>query len=698
VVRSVAAPSRIRRGAVAVVASAVLAAVVVAVPGPPAGATGATWTIESELPPNFAFYPSVSCASSLVCTASAMTVASQMSVLGTSDGGAHWSTLYTAAPGTYIGRVLSLSSTAIVALEETPSAVELLHSTDGGASWSSNVVSGINSNPEFFVGVGADLWCASTASCVAVVQQSQQGLDEYATTDLGASWSHRRATVPGLFDGELACVARSECLAGISKGYGPSRLYRTTNAGATWKPLTNAFWPGGSISVACTSLHRCVASAGGSLSFGYLYASSSAGNHWTLVKKSAGWDATSLQCGADGLCAATWAVTHQLGTPSVGVSADGGVTWRRLSVAGATGIADDASCGSPTTCLVPVDQRNDVTGFASTLYATTDGGTTWPAVYGASGPLWLGDVACPSASACLAVGADTTGAFVETSADGGVTWTTVPTVIGAGSSLSSLVCLSPTDCLAIALLASGAEVVRSSDLGTTWVPLSLPDGVGSAFSLSCTSATTCFVMSQTATFVSSDAGATWATATLPSEIASEANIVAAACETATKCFAVATATFFYLPIILSSSDGGLTWSIAKTIKGADSWYADQLVCPSSTHCLSIADASNVFQFGAHNVPLEYALTGSSWAPRYEFGEEIAQLAGVQCQASGACEAAANLATGGTSLELSSTDFGLTWTPSSMPLSYVTAMSCSSSTSCVAVGLDAAGGWTIARGG
>ena len=155
------------------------------------------------------------------------------------------------------------------------------------------------------------------------------------------------------------------------------------------------------------------------------------------------------------------------------------------------------------------------------------------------------------------------------------------------------------------------------------------------------------------------------------------------------------ATYEDLPIILSSTDGGLKWAISHEIK-ADFWYGDQLLCPTASHCLSIADAYNVFQSSSHDVPLEYTYAGSTWAPRYEFGEQIEALAGVQCQGSGTCEASADLVTGGPSLDLTSTDFGLTWTPSSMPIAGVSTMACSSSTSCVAVGRDAQGGWSIAR--
>lgn len=64
--------------------------------------------------------------------------------------------------------------------------------------------------------------------------------------------------------------------------------------------------------------------------------------------------------------------------------------------------------------------------------------------------------------------------------------------------------------------------------------------------------------------------------------------------------------------------------------------------------------------------------------------------------SGTCEAAADLATEGSALDLTSTDDGLTWTLSRMPFDDVVRTACSSSSSCVAVGLDAQGGWTIAR--
>ena len=220
----------------------------------------------------------------------------------------------------------------------------------------------------------------------------------------------------------------------------------------------------GAIEVACTSQHRCVASAGGSSHPGFVYATASAGNHWSRVESGTAWGATSLQCDGAGGCTAVWA-TGRSSAPAIGISTDGGVTWQRATAAGVTGFVDDATCPTPSTCLLAATGQSVQVGQTAALYATTDAGVTWTVVLASSGPAWLDSVACPSPASCLVVGAASSGAYVATSSDGGTTWTPTSSVTGAGEGLWSLTCPTASDCLALAETATAIEIVRSANLG-----------------------------------------------------------------------------------------------------------------------------------------------------------------------------------------------------------------------------------------
>jgi len=670
---------------------AVLAAAVVGlVAAPMAAAANPAWTVVSSLAPNLDDYPSISCSTAAVCDAVGTSYFGGSSILGTHAVGGSWSTLYTAAPGTSIARVVATSPSTVVALLVSTSSTDLLSSTDGGVHWSVEAV------PDGGGVTIADVWCSGPTACVVAVQAHPRHLEVASTTSLGKSWTSHQAVVPGPFDGDLACVAISACLTGIRTAAGSNyQLYRTTDAGGAWTLATGVYWPGGPIAIACTTLHRCVASAGGKTSPGFVYASTSAGTHWTQVEKGAAWVANSLACTASGVCTAALAPVALAGqAPSVAISSDAGSTWTTRTFGSPSTFLEGADCATASSCVAGASEyASSPGGSTAALYATTDGGKAWTSVHGQSGPESLDAVECGSASSCMIVGATATRAYVETSSDAGASWTPTGSISGAGLALDSLSCVTATTCLALSGTTTGGEVVRTTNDGASWHDVTPPKSSNFDLFVTCVSATTCFMATETALYVSGNLGSTWTLATLPSAIASEITVESVACATTTRCFAVAT--FEFLPIILSSTNGGRTWGIGHKITGSDFWFSDEMACASSTRCVSMAETQNLFSSGFAEAPLEYAYANSTWAPRYEFGEQVYAVVGLSCQSSGTCEAAADVSNG-PAVALTSSDGGLTWTSQSLPLQVAYAMTCRSSSSCVAVGLDAAGGWTIAH--
>ena len=102
----------------------------------------------------------------------------------------------------------------------------------------------------------------------------------------------------------------------------------------------------------------------------------------------------------------------------------------------------------------------------------------------------IGDIACPSTSFCVAVGQ---AGSVETSTNGGTTWTNPPQIIGSNN-LTSVSCPSTTFCVAVDT-AGNAYTYN----GATWTatPIDTTNGQfdgGSLDSVSCSSASFCAAM------------------------------------------------------------------------------------------------------------------------------------------------------------------------------------------------------------
>lgn len=82
--------------------------------------------------------------------------------------------------------------------------------------------------------------------------------------------------------------------------------------------------------------------------------------------------------------------------------------------------------------------------WGAAIMKTLDGGKTYKALYNSTGSFYFNQISCPSASRCMAVGENDSNAFVFTTTNGGISWTTVQTF--PNLSLMACKCLSDDIC------------------------------------------------------------------------------------------------------------------------------------------------------------------------------------------------------------------------------------------------------------
>jgi hypothetical protein len=143
----------------------------------------------------------------------------------------------------------------------------------------------------------------------------------------------------------------------------------------------------------------------------------------------------------------------------------------------------------------------------------------------------IGDIACPSTAFCVAVGE---AGSVETSTNGGATWTSPPQIIGSNN-LTSVSCTSTTFCVAVDT-AGNAYAYN----GATWTttPIDTTNGQfggGSLDSVSCSSSSFCAAMDGFENVLMFN-GATW---TAPQQLETGASLhPGVSCPSASFCAAV----------------------------------------------------------------------------------------------------------------------------------------------------------------
>lgn len=541
-------------------------------------------------------------------------VAADGAVVGTVDGGAHWSLFSQAVQPPYRSAVAFTSATHGVRVGGTCTRVNpqqpqrclgsVAVSNDGGRAWTPMAVGAVprltavacpdashcwavgDSGTVLASTDGGVRWsaqdtgtsanltaitCADDLHCLTV----GAGGAILATTDGGRNWVGR--TPAHLHPPDLAaaaCAGPADCLvAGVS-----GTLLLTTDGGLAWVAVKSGVATP-FLAATCPTAATCLVSGGsGTILRGSITAG--AAGRWRALRSGTGQPLFAVTCRTAAQC---WAAGS---TGLVLATADGGLHWRTQArgavydavavaprahvwvvgqggqvLASADGGATWQGQATPTTdTLTGVAFTSTLDGWAvgmlGTMLRTTDGGRRWTAVTGLPAHGALLAITCPASGRCLAVGGG--GGALVLSAVG--RWVFAHT--GVNTPLFGAACADAARCVAVG--ADGA-VVATADGGRHWSPGALPGGATpTLLGVACPGAAPCWAVGATTggqgvLYRSADGGHSWTlTLTAPTPLS------AVACSSGQDCWASGDH-----GTVASTTDGGVHWHVAGTGSGAD---------------------------------------------------------------------------------------------------------------------------------
>ncbi len=366
-----------------------------------------------------------------------------------------------------------------------------------------------------------------------------------------------------------------------------------------------------------------------------------------------------------------------------------------------------------------VGDHVDPTGDLVT-WAESENGSGWtlestPNPMGASASELLG-VACPSADACTAVGFSTsstgvTSTLVETW--NGASWTIRPSPVPPGTSASGLLsvaCPSPSACQAVgeATGSAGGETSFAEGWnGTAWSIETVPQPAGSTGSrllgVACPAAGDCTAVGGYGspggvglTLVETWNGANWSVQTTPNPGgATGSGLVGVSCTSANACTGVGSYdTSSDALLALAEGWNGTSWSIQSTPspQGAIGAALNSVSCTLGT-CTAAGYSSG----STHaDVPLAEGWNGTSWSIQTIPSPSDATAGGllaVSCVSTTSCIAVGSYDRGANSIPVPLVEAwsAPTWRvetsamPESAGISFLRGDSCVSAAMCVAVG-------------
>jgi hypothetical protein len=383
------------------------------------------------------------------------------------------------------------------------------------------------------------------------------------------------------------------------------------------------------------------------------------------------------------------------------------------------GVLSGVSCPASDACMAVGTYEKNY--YVSVSLAESWDGSTWtvsPTVNPAgASDTRLAGVSCPTATKCVAVGhvADTNGQRTLAEVWNGTTWSVKPTIDPAGfrsSALAEVSCSSATHCIAVGYFADSEGTQRTLAEawdGSTWSVQTTPTPAGSDSAqfegVSCPTASSCTAVGYSydidsnalITLAESWNGATWSIQSTPSSTYSELRAVS--CVAADACTAVgytrAGSGSPQLPI--AEALNGSTWSDQATPlpAGAASGSFFGVSCTAANACAAVGSFTNQ---SSVTRTLAERWNGSAWSvksssnPAGSSGGSF--LNRVSCSAANACKAAGFFRDSSFVGEtLTEAWNGTSWAlkPSPSPLAQLlpdelTGVSCTSASSCVAVGV------------
>jgi hypothetical protein len=348
-----------------------------------------------------------------------------------------------------------------------------------------------------------------------------------------------------------------------------------------------------------------------------------------------------------------------------------------------------------------------------------------PAVSAATAPAasynWLNGVSCLSAKDCVAVGTKDSSSGYEPVAEqwNGKTWKTLTVKLPAGGADAQLFGVS---CASGKCVAVGDFTVKgTSDLGLaeTWngaswsgVKVTEPPGA-SAFALlgvSCAAADHCVATGwyyrvadhQITPLAETWNGRSWTDATPPVPAGTTRSLLdGVSCASATRCVAVgqsgSAAAGDTASVVLTDYWNGTAWKRVTAPGPGKSPILNSVSCSSAARCVAVGNSPSIGEALAADVTFADTWNGARWTETVlPKPTRSGQLSGLACASAAKCltvgEAFTSAAFANTkayAVALNGTRWSLTKTPAtpSADDSQFRAVTCTSATACIAVGLE-----------
>ncbi len=575
-----------------------------------------------------------------------------------------------------------------------------------------------------------DVSCTSSTKCLAV------GANEYTGDNVVEAWNGSEWSIVSELNGSdtaVACSSGTSCMATAVMNRNlvnsEASTWKLTESAGNWGGAKKAIAvPAGATAtylrdISCSSASACIAV--GYYKTGSEYkplAESWNGTSWSLQSVPNPPEGSGLNALISVSCPIGWntcvAVGEAASKPVASVWNGSSWSVNMLSLPPGAELAalEGISCNSPTSCKAVGNYRE--AGKPTKTLAESWNGTAWSILTtpnpSAEGDVKLRAITCTSASGCTAVGSYVaklkSGTGIEDERKtlverwNGAEWVIQPSTDPAKfSALVGVSCTSAVACTAVGNSRPGLGAENTVTLaerwnGTSWstqtTPNPTPKTEVQLEDVSCTSSTKCLAVGANEytgdNVVEAWNGSDWS-------IVSELNgsDTAVACSSGTSCMATAVMNRNLVNSEASTwklTESAGNWGGAKKAiavpAGATATYLRDISCSSASACIAVG----YYKTGSEYKPLAESWNGTSWSlqsvPNPPEGSGLNALISVSCPIGwNTCVAVGEAA----SKPVASVWNGSSWSVSmlSLPpgaeLAALEGISCSSSTSCKAVG-------------